>query len=159
MDEITPLRKSEVPMDVGGPVDEARVTLAVYGETLDPDEVSRRLGCAPTKTFRKCETRRPSGREGRPMPHGAWFLTVEGKAPVGVDELTSLLLNRFPQDEQFWRDLGRDYRLQIRVAIHTGGWNRGFDLKPSTTKLVALTGGTLGFDLSFYGEDETLAPG
>jgi hypothetical protein len=27
------------------------------------------------------------------MRHGAWFLTVEGKAPIGVDELTTLLLN------------------------------------------------------------------
>ena len=153
MDEITPFKKPEVSMEVGGPVDEARVTLALYGESLDPEEVSRRLGCAPTSAFRKGETRRPSGREGRPMPHGGWFLTVEGKAPVGVDELTSLLLNRFPKDEQFWNELCREYRVQIRVAVHTGGWNRGFELMPTTTKLVALTGATLGFDLYFYGDE------
>jgi hypothetical protein len=90
------------------------------------------------------------------MPHGAWFHTVEGKGEV--DELTSLLLNRFPQDEKFWSDFGRDYQVKIGVAIHTSGWNRGFDLQPRTTKLVALTGATLGFDLYFYGEDEAAVP-
>ena len=159
MDEIEPLTKADVLLEVGGPVDDVRVTLAVYGETLEPDDVSRLLGCAPTSAFRKGETHRPSGIIGLPMPHGAWFLTVEGKAPVGVDELTSLLLERFPQSEQFWNDLCRNYRVQIRVGIHTGGWNRGFDLKPSTTKLVALTGATLGFDLYFYGKDDAATPG
>jgi hypothetical protein len=158
MDEITPLRKREALTDVGRPVDEARVTLALYGESLDPDEVSRRLGCAPSSAFRKGETRRPSGREGRPMPHGAWFLTVEGKAPVGIDELTALLLNRFPTDRQFWNELCHDYQVQIRVAIHTGGWNRGFDLKPATTKLVALTSATVGFDLYFYADEAEGSP-
>ena len=93
------------------------------------------------------------------MRHGAWFLTVEGKAPISVDELTTLLLNRFPRDQEFWTALCSEYKVQIRVGIHTGGWNRGFDLNPSTTKLVALTGATLAFDLYFYDDDETGAPG
>jgi hypothetical protein len=153
-DDITPLRKSEIVLEqVGGPVDKTRVTLAVYGDTLDPDEVSRRLSCTPTRAFRKGETRRPNGREGHPMRHGAWFLTVEGKAPVGVDELTHLLLDRFPQEQELWNGLCRDYRVQIRIGIHTGGWNRGFDLTPSTMKLMALTGAAVGFDLYFYGEE------
>ncbi len=154
MDRITPIKKPEVLMEVGGPVDETCVTLAVYGDALDPEEVSRRLGSAPTWAFRKGETRRQNGREGRPMKHRARFLTVEGVAPVGVDELTTQLLGRFSKDEQFWKELCRDYVVQIRVGIFTGGWNRGFDVRPETTKLVALTGATWGFDLYFDGEED-----
>ena len=47
-DDIVPIRRGEILFDVGGPVDETRATLALYADTLDPDEVSRRLGCAPT---------------------------------------------------------------------------------------------------------------
>jgi hypothetical protein len=140
-------------LEAGGPIDEARVSLTLYGESLDPDDVSRRLGCAPTRSFRKGETRRPSGRDGRPMLHGAWFLTVEGKPPVSVDDLVTNLLERFPKEEQFWNDLRRDYSVQVRVGIHTSGWNRGFDLSSNAVRLVALTGAPIGFDLYFYGDD------
>jgi hypothetical protein len=152
MDEVTPIRKPEVPTDVGGPVDETHVSLALYSVDLEPETVSARLGCAPTHSGRKGERR---SERSRPYARGFWLLTVEAKAPTGPDELVKLLLERFPRDEQFWAELRRDYTVQVRFAVHTGGWNRGFDLSPDAAKLLAGTGATLVFDLYLYGDEES----
>jgi hypothetical protein len=50
--KIVPFRRVEeaqVIAEVGGPVDEVGVTLAIYGGELDPEEITRALGVAPTK--------------------------------------------------------------------------------------------------------------
>ncbi len=149
-DDVVPIRKPETLIEVGGPVDEVRVTLAIYGEELDPAKVSEFLGCGPTKSHRKGHQpgpRSPASKEG------AWFLTVEGKAPTGPDELARLLLEKFPRDRAFWRTLSESYRVQIHVGIHTGGWNRGFGFPPDVLDLVAATGASLEFDLYFYGDE------
>jgi len=43
-DEITPIQKGEVLVRFGGPVDESRATLAIYGDDLQPDDARR---CIP----------------------------------------------------------------------------------------------------------------
>jgi hypothetical protein len=143
--------ETRVLADVGGPVDETRVTLAVYGEDLDPTEVTRLLGCQPTQVHRKGDKRHPTSV---PYQTGAWFFTLETKAPSGPDELIPLLLRQLPGDSAFWAGLRERYDVQIRVAIHTAGWNRGFDISPATAELIAATGASLGFDLYFYEDDE-----
>ena len=50
---------------VGGPVEELHVTLALYGDDLDPVEISTVLGCQPTSSHQRGETRigRKTGRK------------------------------------------------------------------------------------------------
>lgn len=90
MDDITPSRKPEIIGEAGGLVDGSRLTLGIHGDDLDPDEISRMLGCAPTSAHRRGDPRRP----GPPWPSGAWLLSVEAKSPTGPEELVDLLLAR-----------------------------------------------------------------
>ena len=69
---------------VGGTIDETSVSLCLYGDDLDPDEISRILGVCPTHAHRKGEERRSrSPRAQKPPPYksGAWILKVRGQAP------------------------------------------------------------------------------
>ncbi|HTD73780.1 MAG TPA: DUF4279 domain-containing protein [Steroidobacteraceae bacterium] len=149
-DEVIPIRKPHVVAEVGGMVDESRVTLAIYGDDLDPESISKMAGCNPTHAHRKGDRKTESSP---PFRTGAWLLTVEGKAPQGPNDLIRLLLDRFPSEPAFWRPLSDRYQISVRVGIHTGGWNRGFDLEPATIAAVSILGGILGFDLYFYGEE------
>ncbi|MFN6566238.1 DUF4279 domain-containing protein [Dendronalium sp. ChiSLP03b] len=45
---------------VGGLVGETSVCLAIYGEDLNPDEISKYLGCCPTKAYRRGDRRNPN---------------------------------------------------------------------------------------------------
>ena len=77
---------------------------------------------------------------------------MEGKAPATPSETIDSLLKRFPTGEEFWRSLGASYEVQLRIAIHTSGWNRGFQISPAVAAMVAATGASVEFDLYFYGE-------
>ena len=81
MDDVIPIRKPEMIADAGGLVDRSRLTLGLYGEDLDPDEISRLLGCSPTSVHRRGDPR----RSGPPWPKGAWLLSVDGEAPTGPE--------------------------------------------------------------------------
>lgn len=150
-DEIPPNREPHVIAEVGGAVDETRVSLAIYGDDLDPDAVSAVFGCVPSHCHRKGDQHRQTSP---PFSTGAWILTVEGKAPHGPSMLIEELLARFPSDPMFWRPLIDRYRMSVRVGIHTEGWNRGFDVTAGAVAALARTGLELGFDLYFYGDEE-----
>jgi len=152
MEDKTPRnRQPYVLFEAGGMVDESRVSLAIYGDDLDPDALSTMLKCAPSRSHRKGDSR---SHTSSPFRTGAWILTVEGRAPRGPNELIDELLERFPVDALFWQSLTERYQVSVQVGIHTGGWNQGFDLPPGTVTALAQRGIGIGFDLYFYGDDD-----
>lgn len=151
MDDITPIRKPEIFAEAGGLVDECRLTLGIHGEELDPDDISRRLGCAPTSAHRRGEPR----RSGPPWPKGAWLLSVEAKSPTGPDELVHLLLARLPTSDALWNALRAEFRLQLSFGIFTERWNRGFDLSADAIRRINALGAGVGFDIyANIGDDD-----
>lgn len=56
-------------ISVGGPVDDVKVHLRLFGDDLIPDEVSAQLGAEPTEAFRKGDPRpgryKESGQDWR----------------------------------------------------------------------------------------------
>jgi hypothetical protein len=143
MDDNTPNPKPAVVVEAGGLVDKSRLTLGVHGETVDPDEISRLLGCAPTSAHRRGDLR----RSGPPWPKGAWLLSVEAESPAGPDELAHLLLGRLPADEALWADLRGRFRVQLMFGIFTERWNRGFELSANAVRLINALGIGVGVDI------------
>jgi hypothetical protein len=87
------------------------------------------------------------------LPSGGWFLTREALPPSLPSEAIVELLAELPTDTGFWDALRRDYKVQIRVGVHTDGWNRGFSLSAAAIARIAVTGIALDFDLYFYGSE------
>jgi hypothetical protein len=79
-----------VSIKVGGAVDETDVCLAVCGKDLEPDEITKMLGCEPTSAHRRGD-RMTSGTSRH---QGAWSLDVRGSD--GPADLTIQLLERLP---------------------------------------------------------------
>jgi hypothetical protein len=138
------------PSAAGGPVDKFHVTLAIYHPELDPDEVSSRLGVKPTTSHRRGDSRRPGSP---PLPTRGWFLRREALPPKKPSTAIMELFAALPSDSRFWDAFRSDYKVQVRVAVHTDGWNRGFSLAPDAIACVAATGIELDFDLYFYGSE------
>ncbi len=143
MDDVIPIRKPEIVGEAGGLVDRSRLTLGIHGDELEPDDISRLLGCAPTRSHRRGEPR----KSGPPWPHGAWLLSVEGKAPTGPEELVHLLLAQLPSDDRLWSELKTKYRLRLGFGIFTERWNRGFELTPGAVARIHSLGVGVGVDI------------
>jgi hypothetical protein len=147
-DNVIPMRSDRVIATVGGSVDELRVTLALYGDELDPDEITAALGCQPTSAHRRGETR--IGKKTGLVTvykQGAWLLSAEGRAPRTADEITSEVLARVSGDEAVWSDLAGRYDVQLRYGVFLEAWNRGFSLGRAVVQRAALLRASLEFDI------------
>lgn len=146
-----PEDKERVIAEVGGLVDETGVCLGVYGPDLDPDQVTSRIGCAPTSAHRRGDRQGP---RSPPYKEGAWLLEARGRAPTSAEQLIRQLLSKVPLDEALWEDLNSRFVVQLRIAVHFTGWNKGFDLTSGTVAAIAGVATTIVFDLYGYGEED-----
>jgi hypothetical protein len=138
------VKRPEIILEVGGSVDEMRVTLGVHGPDVDPTEISRQLGCIPTRAHRRGDARHGGVRL---WPAGAWLLSVSGRAPMEPDELVESLLSRVSASSAVWEQLNAQYKVSVSFGIFIANWNRGFALAPATVGRLAAIGVTLEFDI------------
>ncbi|MBH8572036.1 DUF4279 domain-containing protein [Nostocaceae cyanobacterium CENA369] len=138
---------------VGGLVDKTSVCLAIYGEDLNPDEISKHLGCQPTKAHKRGD-RKNLNFKYAPYSKGAWILNLKGHAPITAEELVRDLLLRVPREPEIWRELSATYDVQVRIAIHMEGWNKGFNLTPHTVQCISKIGASIVFDIYAYSDEE-----
>lgn len=134
----------------GGLIDSSKATLAIYGDDLDPEQVTAKLGVAPTRSQRRgvlAKDRTVAARVG------AWFLSEQGAAPEGPNELAHRLKKRLPEDPVLWASLGEEVSIQMRFGLFQEAWNRGFDLDPEVVAWLGRIGATLVFDIYANGEE------
>jgi hypothetical protein len=136
-----------ISVRLGGIVDETDVCLAVYGEDLDPAEVTKLLRCEPSSSHRRGDRMKSS----RALRHnGAWLLSVRGS--TDPEELTAGLLDRFVAvDGSVWAGLAQRHDLQLRFGLFLNRWNRGLELSPELVGRIARIHARVIFDI--YGPD------
>lgn len=147
----TQQEEPRVLFTTGGLVDETCATLAVYGEELEPDDITAMLGCAPTSSHRRGDRR---GKRSPPAKRGGWLLEHRGKRPDGPEELTAVLLDQVSKDPAVWKALVERYDVQLRLGIHITGWNRGFGLSSALVGRIAALGPSIDVDLYSYDPEE-----
>jgi len=141
----------KVIAEVGGPVDECGVCLAIYGEDLDPDELTALLDCQPTHAHRRGDRKGP---RSAPFKQGAWLLERRGEPPDTADTLTRRILQSVPADPALWSQLSDRFVIQMRYGIHMSGWNQGLGLSADLVAWIARLHASLEFDIYAYGDED-----
>ena len=132
-------------ISIGGPIDDASASLNIYGENLEPEEITRMLGLSPTHSHRRGERRRPDGPQ---FSTGAWLHRVDSDvAPDAPDRALGSLLDRLPSDRSLWIGITQRYEVRIFFRIGFEGWNKGFTLSAHNIQRTADLGVRLDFDL------------
>lgn len=137
----------------GGHPDHATLCLRVYGDSLDPDEVTRLLGCAPTRSQRKGQpVLSESGEPKRIARTSSWLLDQLVSADATIEEAIESFLGSLPPERQAWAALGERYRVDLLCGVFVRGVNQGFELSPRVLELLGQRGITLGVDI--FGEPD-----
>lgn len=131
---------------VGGPVDRVRVSLRVFGDDLDPVEVTTLLGCQPTEARRRGEVI-PDPRYHRTARTGCWLLDGADEPSTELEAQVGNLLGRLTDDVVSWRDLSRRFRVDVFCGVFLDSFNRGFALSPKLMRRLADQGIEIGFDI------------
>jgi hypothetical protein len=135
----------------GGPVDKFKITLRIYGEELDPDQISALLGCAPTVAERK-GLPVSIGEGSRIANRGRWSLTIDSKdcdERDDVEDGVKMLLARMPSDADLWASLTSTFRVDVFCGIFMASSNRGFGISAEVSKLLTDRHLNISFDLYF----------
>lgn len=132
--------------------------LRLFGEHLEPQEVTRILQCVPTVAERTGEViRHQSGRE-RVVKCGNWRLNAERTEPEDVNGQIRWLLSQVESDLNVWKSLVQQFEVDVYCGLFMQGSNDGLSLAPDVMALLAERGIQLGLDIySASDEDDAMA--
>ena len=129
-------------------IDRSVATLRLFGDDLDPEEITRILGKPPTRSERKGEVIR---REGtgieRTARTGSWRLEVADRRPEDVDGQVAELLSALTTDVGVWQALASKYKVDLFVGLFMKDSNEGLSLSPTTLTKLGERGISIGFDI------------
>src|SRR5262245_1846363 len=139
---------------IGGDPNRAELCLRVCGDDLDPNEVTRLMGRAPTRSQRKGQpVLDASGQVKRVARTGSWLLDYQLSPEATIAEGIESLLAGLPNDKELWATLGRRHRADLLCYVFIRGVNQGFNLSPQVMEMLAARGVELGVDI-FCGPDQ-----
>ena len=128
-------------------------TLRISGSDLDPDEISRLLGCSPTRSHRKGETpERSHGVTWLPAKVGNWRLDATPTEPEDFNGQVSELLDQMSDDLAIWHNLADRFRVDLFCGWFMQERNEGIDIEPRTLSMLGTRHIVLALDI--YGPDE-----
>lgn len=156
MDHYRKNHNSRLFARMGGPFQRMFVLLEIFGDDLDPQEISRVLQVSPDQSYRKGEER-PRGSQF--YKTGGWILK-SGEIQIDDDrkgeETVCRWIERLPGDAIAWHDLTQRFNVRVRLVGYSDQWNADFTLPPTALSRLALFGVPLQIDpyLSLDEDDE-----
>lgn len=121
------------------------VSLRVFGEELEPDEVSALLGHQPTRFHRKGDLSTQGGSSVEPT--GAWILDSVLSEKAEIEEHVEALLSLISNDSDEWANLTQRFSASILCSVFLDQYNEGFELSPRLTQSMAERGLVIAFDI------------
>ncbi|MBW1884364.1 MAG: DUF4279 domain-containing protein [Deltaproteobacteria bacterium] len=123
-----------------------RVSLRVFGDSLEPEEVSALLGRDPTRCHRKGD---PMGGKGAAAvePTGAWILDSALSEKAEIEEHVETLLSSVSNDSDEWDQLTSLFSASILCSAFLDQYNEGFEVSPRLARSLADRGLVIAFDI------------
>lgn len=132
----------------------AQASLRIFGDDLNPDEITHALGCAPTEAWLKGD-RQPS-KSGHDIfrKTGAWFLKATPTKPADLNAQVAELLGKAAADLKIWAALGQKYKIDLFCGWFMTGSNEGPLVTPETMRKLSERGIELSLDIYGPSNDE-----
>ena len=111
-----------------GAVDEITVTLRIFGDDLDPDEITQLLRVAPTKARRRGDL----NKKGIPDKIGSWRLASEDPRQTPLETQIEHLLSTVTDDLSVWSNLSHRFQIDLFCGLFLDKDNRGEALSAGT---------------------------
>ncbi|WP_428310491.1 DUF4279 domain-containing protein [Hydrocarboniphaga sp.] len=132
-------------------------SLRVFGNEIEPNDVTALLGCAPSEAWLKGDVQ--SFRSGRTITRksGAWFLSAPVTAPEDFNGQVELLLSQATSDLDTWRDLCAKYEVDLFCGWFMSTSNDGVSVSVATLRMLADRGIELSVDIYGREKEEVMA--
>ncbi len=133
-------------------IDSTSVTLRLFGDELEPEQITAKLGSEPTLARRKNEVTRDANME-RTARTGRWLLSGARQSKSSLEFQIRGLFERLTDDVEVWRSLCDTYQVDLFCGLWSEAWNRGLDLSPEVLGMIADRHLRLAFDIYFVPDE------
>ena len=130
-------------------IHKSKVSLGIYGDKLDPSELTKLLNCTPTVQAKKGDLRPGENLDGskRIMPIGRWILDNELPDTTEIAIKIGHLLTKVTADISIWQMINQKFSSRIFCGIFMDSRNEGFGLSVALLKSLSERGLKIEFDL------------
>lgn len=146
----SPPQLKDVPLNKrlyhDGKIDKAKVSLRIFGDQVDPDQITTLMGCKPSLARRKGDVI-PNEKYHLTAHEGDWILSWESSGHESVEDGIIELLNRVTSDLSVWNRLKNTFKVDLFCGLFSRDINCGFSLSERVLKLVADRKLEVGFDI------------
>jgi ribosomal protein L19 len=129
----------------GGPIDKSKVTLRIFGDDLNPDEISELLKCNPSVSYKKGDIIK-NGQTAKAKT-GRWSLESTLSDETDLEEKVWDILKRLSSDVNVWKSITTKYEVVFFCGVFLDTDNRGFGLSVSLMREISRLGIEIGFDI------------
>lgn len=128
-------------------IGETRLTIRFFGDDLDPEEITARLGCPPSAgAFKGAVTITQRGNE-RIARTGFWRLSASDRIPGDLDGQVAELVEKLSDDLSVWKELSQRYKADVFCGLFMRDGNEGIGLSVATMENLSARGLAIGFDI------------
>jgi Domain of unknown function (DUF4279) len=117
--------------------------LRIGGDSLNPDAISRLLGCSPTLGFVKGQIE-PSKGKASVRETGGWHLDAIGQQPGDINAHVAQLFRQVNNDVCAWAALSREYETDLFCVYFMSEADEGLKVSAETLKVLGDRGIKLG---------------
>lgn len=119
--------------------------LRFFGETLDPDEITRLLGKPPSGADRKGDIVGP--RKNRVAQRNSWRLEASDREPGDLDSQVVEILGGLTDDLSIWRRATQSCSADLFCGAFLASSNEEFYISPATLLKLGERGIQLSLDV------------
>ena len=126
---------------------ETAVSLRFFGDELQPQELTERLGISPSNAATKGQNIRSRTGTERVSKTGKWLFKCQGQDGEQLEQQAARLLNQMTADYEVWKDISRRFAGDISVGLFLEQSNEGLLLSSELVNELARRGLGLNFDI------------
>jgi len=129
-------------------------TLRIFGDDLIPEDITARIGAAPTIGYRKGDIKHLNSGKELVRKTGTWQLESSDRAPEDLNAQAAEILARVTPDLSVWRALCGEYQIDLFCGWFMVKTNQGFGLSAATLLALGERGIEIEFDVYCPLKDE-----
>lgn len=123
------------------------MSLRFYGDDLDPDELSARLGGLPSVGVKMGSTWITKGGKEIVARTGSWRLEATDHQPGDLDSQIAQIFGSLSNDLSVWEDLASRFRADVFCGLFMKESNEGVSLSPKSILDLGARRLAIGFDI------------
>ena len=113
--------------------------LRIFGDMLNPDEISRLLGGVPTESFSKGQAK-PSKTKEIIRKSGGWILNAADQEPGNLDAQVEEIFGQLTKDLSVWAALSKEYKVDLFCGFFMSETDEGIEVSAKTLQTLGERG-------------------